>query len=108
MPWSQAHGYSGAPGRAPFVLKGDLSMSDDRSPADRRQPYADRGGPERRHAETHDVRREELTNPVGPQKEDPSFGEQLAPTELSPGGGHAAESAPAIEDKALHTRLPQL
>jgi hypothetical protein len=61
-------------------------MSDDHSPGDRRQPYSDRGGREGRHAETHDVRREELTNPVGPQAEDTSFAEQLAPVETRPGG----------------------
>ena len=83
-------------------------MSDDHSPGDRRQPYSDRGGPEARHAETHDVRREELTNPVGPQAEDPSFAAQLAPVEAGPGGGHATESAPAADDKALHNRLPDL
>ena len=83
-------------------------MLDDHSPADRRQPYSDRGGPEARHAETHDVRREELTNPVGPQADDPSFAEQLAPRETLPGGGHVAESAPAVDDKMLHTRLPEL
>ena len=83
-------------------------MSDDHSPGDRRQPYADRGGPEARHAETHDVRREELTNPTGPQPEDPSFAARLAPVEAGPGGGHAAESAPAAHDKALHNRLPEL
>ena len=83
-------------------------MSDDQSPGDRRQPYSDQGGPERRHAQTHDVRREELTNPVGPQSEDPSFAEQLAPRETSPGGGHAAESAPAADDKTLHNRFPEL
>ena len=83
-------------------------MSDDHSPGDRRQPYSDRGGSEARHAETHDVRREELTNPVGPQTEDTSFAEQLAPVETSPVGGHAAESAPAADDKILHDRLPEL
>jgi hypothetical protein len=83
-------------------------MSDDHSAGDRRQPYSDQGGPEARHAETHDVRREELTNPVGPQTEDPSFAAQLAPVETGPGGGHAAESAPAADDKALHNRLPDL
>jgi len=83
-------------------------MSDDYSPGDRRQPYSDRGGPEGRHSETHDVRREELTNPVGPQTEDPSFAEQLAPVETGPGGGHAAESMPAADDKTLHNRLPEL
>ena len=83
-------------------------MSDDHSPGDRRRPYSDRGGPEGRHAETHDVRREELTNPVGPQADDPSFAEQLAPRETSPGGGHVTESAPAVDDKMLHSRLPEL
>jgi len=83
-------------------------MSDDHSAGDRRQPYSDRGGPEGRHAETHDVRREELTNPVGPQTEDPSFAEQLAPVETGPGGGHAGESMPAADDKTLHNRLPEL
>jgi hypothetical protein len=83
-------------------------MSDDHSPGDRRQPYSDRGGPEGRHAETHDVRREELTNPVGPQSDDTSLAAQLAPIETRPSGGHVAESAPAVEDKDLHERLPEL
>jgi hypothetical protein len=83
-------------------------MSDDYSPGDRRQPYSDRGGSQGRHSETHDVRREELTNPVGPQPEDPSFDEQLAPVETRPGGGHVAESIPATADKVLHNRLPEL
>ena len=52
-------------------------MSDDHSPGDRRRPYADWGGPQARHAETHDVRREELTNPKGPEPVDESFDEQL-------------------------------
>ena len=83
-------------------------MSDDSSPGDRRRPYSDRGGPEGRHAETHDVRREQLTNPVGPQTKDSSFADQLAPVETRPAGGHAAESAPAAHDKVLHNRLPEL
>lgn len=83
-------------------------MSDDSSPGDRRKPYSDRGGPEGRHAETHDVRREQLTNPVGPQSEDSRFADQLAPIETRPGGGHATESAPAVDDKVLHNRLPEL
>jgi hypothetical protein len=83
-------------------------MSDDHSPGDRRQPYSDRGGPKGRHAETHDVRSEELTNPVGPQAEDTSFAEQLAPIETRSGGGHVAESAPAVDDKVIHDRLPEL
>ena len=83
-------------------------MSDDHSPGDRRQPYADRGGPAGRHAQTHDVRREAHTNPKGPAPEDPSFAAQLAPVESSPGGGHADESTPAVADKRLHERLPEL
>ena len=83
-------------------------MSDDYSSGDRRQPYSDRGEPEGRHAETHDVRREMLTNPVGPQSEDRSFAEQLAPVETRPSGGHAAESTPGVDDKGLHDRLPEL
>jgi hypothetical protein len=83
-------------------------MSDDHSPGDRRQPYSNRGGPEGRHAETHDVQREELTNPVGPQSDATSFAEQLAPIETRHSGGHVAESAPAVEDKDLHERLPEL
>src|SRR3954470_17678636 len=83
-------------------------MSDEYSPADRRQPYSDRGGPEARHAETHDARREVLTNPVGPQSEDTSFAEQLAPIETRPGGGHVTESVPAVDDKVLHNRFSRL
>ena len=53
-------------------------MSDDHSPGDARKPYSDIGGPEARHAETHDVRREEHTNPKGPAPVDESFAEDLA------------------------------
>ncbi len=82
-------------------------MSDDHSPGDGRRPYADRGGPEARHAETHDVRREALTNPKGPEPVDTSFEEQLAP--FDPGmGGHIDESAPAVADKELHRQLGEL
>jgi hypothetical protein len=80
-------------------------VSDDHSPGDRRQPYSDRGGPAGRHAETHDVRRETVTNPVGPQPKDPTFAAQLAPAETGQPGGHAMESSPAAADKTLHDRL---
>ncbi len=83
-------------------------MSDDHSPGDRRQPYSDRGGPEARHAETHDVRREELTNPKGPPPEDPSFAEQLAPVDADQIGGHVDESTSAAADKVLHKQLRAL
>lgn len=54
-------------------------MSDDHSPGDGRKPYADIGGPEARHAQTHDVAREMATNPTGPDPVDESFAEDLAP-----------------------------
>lgn len=79
-------------------------MSDDHSPGDRREPYSDRGGPEARHAETHDVRRERHTNPRGPAPEDPTFAEDLAPVDV--GGGHATDSDAAAEDKTIHNMLP--
>lgn len=83
-------------------------MSDDHSPGDARKPYSDIGGSEARHAQTHDVRREQLTNPKGPEPEDPSFEEQLAPEGLPKSGGHSEESIPAVDDKTLHDRLPAL
>ncbi len=36
--------------------------SDDHSTGDDRRPYSDQGGPEGRHAQTHDVAREQATN----------------------------------------------
>ena len=83
-------------------------MSDDHSPGDARKPYSDRGGPEGRHAETHDVRREELTNPKGPEPEDTSFAEQLTPAETGGPGGHGDETVSAVDDKELHRQLNEL
>ncbi len=84
-------------------------MSDDHSPGDARQPYADRGGPAARHAETHDVRREALTNPTGPEPVDANFAQQLAPdTSTAEPGGHADESRPAADDKVIREHLPNL
>ena len=83
-------------------------MSDDNSPGDGRKPYSDRGGPEARHAETHDVRREELTNPTGPAPYDPTFDEQLAPDLAAfPQGSHADDSRPASDVKDVQARLSQ-
>lgn len=80
--------------------------SDDTSPGDARQPYSDSGGPAARHAETHDVRREQLTNPTGPEPRDSSFDDDLAPVD-APGApaGHADESVPASDDKHIQSRL---
>lgn len=83
-------------------------MSDDFSPGDARKPYSDIGGPQAKHAQTHNVRREELTNPTGGEREDPTFAEQLAPEKTGEPGGHADESYVAADDKALRDKLPQL
>ena len=81
----------------------------DQSPGDGRKPFSDRGGPEGKHAETHDVRREALTNPKGPEPPGEDFAADIAPdrsaVEL---GGHADQSAPASDDKGLHARLDML
>ena len=83
-------------------------MSDDHSPGDARKPYSDSGGPQARHAQTHDVRREQATNPKGPEPEDTSFAEQMAPETTGGPGGHAEESVSGAADKVLHERLPGL
>ena len=81
----------------------------DKSPGDDRQPYSDQGGPAGRHARTHDVRREELTNPKGLDRGPDEFADDIAPATPSRDlTGHAGESMPAVEDKALHERLPEL
>ncbi len=81
----------------------------DQSPGDGRKPFSDQGGPAGRHAQTHDVRREELTNPTGPEPEGEEFAADIAPRSGGPQlGGHAEESVSAAEDKRLHERLPML
>lgn len=84
-------------------------MSDDHSPGDGRKRYSDRGGPEARHAETHDVERERLTNPTGPEPVDESFAEDLA--QESPESIRLAQQegvTPASEDKDLVDTMPGL
>lgn len=82
-------------------------MTDDRSPGDRRQPYSDIGGPEARHAQTHDVRREELTNPKGPEPVDESFAEDLEGN--SPEAVREAhQNATAGDTKQVGQSLPEL
>ena len=83
-------------------------MSDDHSPGDARKPYSDIGGPEARHAETHDVRQEELTNPKGPEPVDETFAEDLA--QETPDSIREANlaSVSAASDKDLVDTLPEL
>ncbi|CAN5267302.1 hypothetical protein BH18ACT4_BH18ACT4_09380 [soil metagenome] len=80
----------------------------DQSPGDARKPFSDQGGPAGRHAETHDVRREELTRPKGSDPEE-DFSADLAPAVAPEGpGGHVDESAPVVEDKDLKEQLASL
>lgn len=79
-------------------------MSDDQSPGDRRQPYSDIGGPQERHAQTHDVRQEELTNPKGPEPVDTSFQEDLEGDAPDPVEDAEAGSA----EKDVVNALPEL
>ncbi|HEV2066548.1 MAG TPA: hypothetical protein VGR08_06920 [Thermomicrobiales bacterium] len=83
-------------------------MSDDHSPGDARKPYSDRGGPGGRHAETHDTRREELTNPRGPEPVDESFDEDLAKETPESIRQAQMESVPAGDDKTVIDSLPEM
>ena len=78
----------------------------DQSPGDARKPFSDQGGPAGRHADTHDVEREEATRPKAAEP-----GEDFS-TDLSPpapaGGGHVEESLPAAGDKQLVAELDAL
>jgi len=78
----------------------------DQSPGDARVPFSDQGGPAGRHAQTHDVRREHLTNPTGPAPDVETFDELAPDTSTARPGGHAAESRAADADKVLHAELP--
>jgi len=83
----------------------------DDSPGDARKPFSDVGGPAGKHAQSHDVRAEALTNPEGIEHPEAEFAGDLAPetpTAAPRGHSHADESRFAIDDKALHERLPNL
>lgn len=84
-------------------------MSDDSSPGDARKPYSDRGGPEGRHAETHDVEREALTNPTGPEPVDETFAEDMAQQTPDSIRREQVEAVrPASGDKTVGESLPEL
>jgi len=83
-------------------------MSDDHSPGDARFPYSDQGGPQARHAQTHDVKQEQRTNPKGPEPIDTSFAEQMEPEQTGIGGGHAEDSVLASDDKRIVSKLKEL
>ena len=79
----------------------------DQSPGDARKPFSDRGGPEARHAETHDVRREQATNPKGTAPAD-DVAELATVAPAGAPGGHAGESVAAADDKDLHGGVQDL
>jgi len=83
-------------------------MSDDHSPGDARKPYSDAGGTDARHAQTHDVRREQHTNPTGPEPVDDSFEQDLA--EQTPQRVHEEhlEATAGVDDKQVGEILPDL
>ena len=78
----------------------------DQSPGDARRPFSDQGGPPGRHADTHDVEREEATRPKAAEPE-VDFSADLASTATA-GGGHIDESLPAAGDKQLAAELAML
>jgi hypothetical protein len=88
--------------------KKERVMSDDHSPGDARKPYSDTGGPQQRHAETHDVRREQLTNPKGPEAVDESFAEDIAPQTPDRVRQQELESEAGDADKQVGNMLPEL
>jgi hypothetical protein len=77
----------------------------DPTTGDPRKPFAGLGGPEGRHAQTHDVRREAITNPRGPDPERERR-EAIAQEVLDP--PETPATRPADEDKELVERLDWL
>lgn len=55
-----------------------MAKSDDHSTGDDRKPYSDIGGPEAKHAQTHDVDQEEATNSAPKVDEPDEFANDLA------------------------------
>lgn len=77
----------------------------DESPGDARKPFSDEGGPQGKHASTHDTRREEATRPKGGTGgEDDEFAADLESER--PVGGHVDDSLTAVDDKELQGELP--
>ena len=54
-----------------------MAKSDDHSTGDEREPYSDIGGSDAKHAQTHDVRREEATNSTPKVDEPDEFADDL-------------------------------
>jgi hypothetical protein len=80
----------------------------DQSPGDARKPFSDKGGPEGRHAETHDVKREEASRPKGSEPEEDFSADLASDASATAVGGHVEESTPAADDKELAAELEGL
>lgn len=83
-----------------------MARSDDHSTGDARQPYSEQGGPEGRHAQTHDVRREQATRPKPTDQGPDEFAADLASEESRT--EQVDHTSPASDDKQLRTELPDL
>lgn len=89
-------------------IHGSRSRGDTRQ---RDRPWSAVGNetPQERHAQTHDVEKERLTNPKGPEQENESFAQQLAKD--TPGQinrDQIEQVRPASEDKTLVDDLSML
>ncbi len=82
-----------------------MPRNDDHSTGDARQPYSEQGGPEGRHAQTHDVRREEASRSKPHSRGSDEFADDLV---SDPSRGQVDHSMPAADDKQLRTELPEL
>jgi len=88
-----------------------MSRTDDHSAGDGRHPYSEQGGAQARHAQTHDVRREEATRSKAQDQGRDEFADDL----VSDRGradqdraGEIGDSIPASDDKQLRTEMPGL
>ncbi|MDQ2839081.1 MAG: hypothetical protein M3Y89_16980, partial [Actinomycetota bacterium] len=75
----------------------------DNSPGDARKPFSDVGGPQARHAQTHDTRREEATRPKAAEGDVDDFEADLQAEQST--GGHVDESVAATDDKGLKAEI---
>jgi len=83
-----------------------MPRSDDHSTGDGRQPYSEVGGPQGRHAQTHDVDREEATRAKPQDDKADEFADDLV--SAAPHQEQGDNSMLAADDKELRTQLPEL
>ena len=83
-----------------------MPRNDDHSTGDARQPYSEQGGPEGRHAQTHDVRREKATRSKPHNQDQDEFADDLVADRSRLAGDD--DTVPASDDKRLQADMPQL